>query len=285
MFVCLNKKGFSVIEILVVIVIIATLISLSFIGYRTFEKSISLSSAANELAISLHLAEDRTISSKEDKAYGVHFASDSYTIFSGPVYNASSTDNEVFNLPSGIEIYSIALTGGGSDVLYKRLTGETDTPGVISLRVVSEPAKTKSVNALSRVYAGEQSTVTTTGVRITDSRHTHFNLGWSIQGASNLELYFTDTPDVSQTINMSGYFDVGETEFDWTGTVDVNGNDQVLRVHTHSLDAFDTVLSIHRDGRYNNKALDISIDGQDISSFTAAGVPSVGVFGGTMSVQ
>lgn len=285
MYKCLNQKGFSIVEILLVIVIMAILISLSFIGYRTFEKSIALSTAANELTITLHLAADRTISAKEDKAYGVHFASSSYTIFSGAVYNVSSTDNEVFNLPSDIEIYNIALSGGGSDVLYNRLTGETDTPGTISLRVASEPAKTKVINALSRGYAGEQSTVTTTGARITDSRHTHFDLGWSIQGATNLELDFTDTPDVSQTIAMSGYFDAGETEFDWTGVVDVNGSEQVLRAHTHYLDAFDTTLCVHRDGRYNDKALQVSIDGQDIASFTAVGVPSAGVFGGVMEIQ
>ena len=282
---CLNDKGFSVVEILLVVGLIALLVSLSFLGYRSFEKSLTLSTTANEIITALHLAADQTISSKGDMVYGVHFESDAYAIFSGLVYNASSTGNEVFAMPAAIEISDIALTGGGSEVIYNRLTGQTDTPGTVSLRVKLEPTKTRIVNVLSAGYAGEQSTVTTTGARLTDGRHTHFDLGWSIQDALDLELYFTDTPDVSEVINMSDYFNADQSEFDWMGTVAVNGSNQVLRIHTHSLDAFDTVLSINRDGRYNDKALNVSVDGQDIASFSAAGVPSAGVFGGTMMVQ
>ena len=87
---------------------------------------------------------------------------------------------------------------------------------------------------------------------------------------------------------MSSYFTGSPpTAFDWSGTVPVNGSDQVLRVHTHLLDATDTTLSVHRDRRYNNKALQIIIiDGginKDIVSYTDVGDASVGSYGGSMT--
>jgi hypothetical protein len=131
------------------------------------------------------------------------------------------------------------------------------------------------------------STVSPTGTRVVDTRHLHFDLGWSIQNKNTLTLAFTDAPNpsVTQNIAMAGYFNAGKTSFNWSGKVTVNGSDQVLTILTHTLDAFSTVLSVTRDARYNNKALTISIDGLQIVSYTSAGVATVGASGGTMSAQ
>lgn len=123
-----------------------------------------------------------------------------------------------------------------------------------------------------------------------DSRHLEFDLadatgrGWSIRGASTLRLVFHDPPsaDVIENISMANYFNSGNTVFDWEGSVNVNGDTESLRVHTHYIDANDTTLSIHRDRGVNQKAVDILIDGRAIVSYAQGGAPTVGVWGGNM---
>ena len=121
-----------------------------------------------------------------------------------------------------------------------------------------------------------------------DSRHIDLELedasrvGWSMQGASTLTFLFSDPPDpdVTENISMANYFNTEGTEFDWKGSVDVNGDTETLRVHSHYIDANDTTLSIHRDRGINGKAVDISIDGRTIVSYEAAGSVSSGPWGG-----
>jgi hypothetical protein len=100
-------------------------------------------------------------------------------------------------------------------------------------------------------------------------------------------LRFSDppNPDVVENISMSAYMNADRTNFDWSGSVLVGGEAQVLRAHTHSLTDFDTTLSVHRDRRFNTKAVEISIDGQDIASYEGDGTVTVGFFGGAMEIQ
>lgn len=281
----MNKKGFSIMEILVVIFIMTTLMVLGFVNYRDFEKRMSLSSSANQIISALHLTNERTISSSSNLVHGVHFTSDSYTLFASSTYDVLDPNNEVYTLPAGIEISGINV--GGSDVVFDRLTGTTTNSGTIVLRIISNPAETRTVEVLPSGRAGFSGTITTTDSRIKDGRHTHFSFAWSLQGKTNLILTFHNPPsaDTVNTVVMATYFNPGQTAFDWEGTTVVNGTNQTVRVHTHSLDGFNTVLCIHRDGRVTNKALDIKVDTKNIVSYTAAGVPTVGAFGGTMAIQ
>ena len=175
----------------------------------------------------------------------------------------------------------------GNDVIFNRLTGGTSNSGTIVLRIISKPSEISTVKILFSGRAGFSGTVTPIDSRLKDARHTHFNLGWSIQTSTNLILTFHNPPlaDTVNTIPMATYFNPGKTIFDWKGTTVVNGTNQVIRVHTHSLDAFNTVLSIHRDGRITDKALDIKVDTKNIVSYTNLGIAAVGAFGGTMAIQ
>ena len=52
----------------------------------------------------------------------------------GPTYATGTATNLIFTLPPAIEIFNIDLVGGGSDVLYHRLTGATDESGTFQMR-------------------------------------------------------------------------------------------------------------------------------------------------------
>lgn len=280
------NKGFSLIEVLIVVFIII-IITIAVINYRSFGQKTELNNTAQNILSALRLAQTKTIASEQASQYGVRFEIDQYVSFKGNTYQADDPDNQVFQIPSNLEIYQINLLGEGNDIIFQKISGHTNQSGAISLRMISQPNEIETIiiHSFGQVELTSTSTECCLTNRLTDSRHTHLTLGWSIQNFSILTLYFADVPDQTTDIAMADYFNSDKTEFDWSGTINVNGQDQTLRVHTHLLDASNTVLSIHRDGSMNNKPVQILIDNQDVISYTFDGQVTVGFWGGTMEIQ
>jgi len=282
-----RESGFTLIEILVVTAVIGILLAIGAYAFRSSGRQIDLQTTSHEVVAALHLARARTLASKGAAQYGVHFEGDKYVFFTGPSYNPGATDNDTHQVPSNVEIYNISV-GGGSEVIFDRVTGTTASAGTVSLRLVNQTASTSTVSILASGLAGLSGTVAPTGTRVTDSRHLHFDLGWSIQNSTTLTLLFSD-PTVQEDIIMDSYFNADKSAFDWQGTISVDGEDQTLRVYTHALDAANTELSIRRDRRENSKAVTISIiiggEVSEIVSYAADGTAVVGSDGGTMTEQ
>ena len=59
-------------------------------------------------------------------------------MFVGNLYSAGHASNTVFSLNEGVEIVNISLAGGGSDVVFDRLTGETNQNGSFVIRLKSD---------------------------------------------------------------------------------------------------------------------------------------------------
>lgn len=282
-----NKKGFTLIEILLVIVITVILIGLSIAGFRLFERKTELQNHSQNILTILELARTKTLASENASQYGVYFEQDKYILFKGETYQEEATDNKTYHLPARLEIYNIDLTGGASSTVFQRISGVTEQDGIIGLRIISQPTENKTINIHSsgQIELGTVLSECCVTNRLIDSRHIHLDLIWSIQGANTLTLYFADMPKKTVNIIMADYFNADETEFDWSGKIDVNGESQELRVQTHFLDAIETILCVHRDQDKNNKPVQIFIDGKDIISYTADGEVFVGVYGGTIETQ
>ncbi len=139
-----NKSGFTLIEILVAIGIVLVLGFIIVTTFVSFRKNQSLSLDTQTITTVLSQARNQTISSKNSTSYGVHFGTSKITLFTGTVYNSLDTTNEDFNLSSTDTILSVGLNGGGNDVIFERLTGETSRNGTV---VVSSPgiAQSKTV--------------------------------------------------------------------------------------------------------------------------------------------
>jgi prepilin-type N-terminal cleavage/methylation domain-containing protein len=127
------KRGFTLIEILVVIVIMAILVTIVLSVFPKFNKSQALDKDAETIVQILRQARSQTLSSKNATQYGVHFGSSAATLFSGSTYSSSASDNQVFTLQTSDLIVSTGLTGGGSDVIFIRLSGETSQYGTITV--------------------------------------------------------------------------------------------------------------------------------------------------------
>jgi prepilin-type N-terminal cleavage/methylation domain-containing protein len=267
-------KGFTLIELLIVVAIIAILLVIGLARFGTFGQQISLDTDAQKIISIFQAARSQTLGSEEESVWGVHLETNKYVLFKGATYDPASPDNKNYNL-TRTEIAAINLTSG-DDVVFSRIRGESANTGTVVVRLLSDTSKTKTIVINSLGQVSLQESVVTSGTRITDTRHLHLDLGWSIQGHSTMSLVFSDPPDptVTENIDIADHL-VGGT-FNWEGSVYVNGDLQKLRIRSHFLDATNTILSVNRDRRYNTKALEIKIDGTTIVSYDAFGAATPG---------
>jgi len=274
-----NNKGFTLIEILAVIFVMVFLISAGIVSYRSFEKSTELENTSQNIISVLKLAQTKTTASEDASQYGIHFESDKYILFKGNIYQAESEDNKTYNISNRLEIYNINFSEESSDVIFQRISGATEQNGNISIKIISDPVKFKTIS-IESLGVIELSSITECCQtnRLTDTRHIHLNMGWSIQDSAILTVSSTN-------INMANYFNEDKTEFDWSGIIEIDGENQELQIRTYLLDETNTVLCIHRPKDRNNKQIDILIDSKNIISYSDIGEIAVGAYGGILEIQ
>lgn len=134
-------------ELVVVFAIIVLLASIIITSFSQFRNTKVLDTGVENTLSALAKARGNTLSSKNAYQYGVHFEAAQAVLFRGATYSSSDTSNETIALDSALEIYPIppSLTGGGSDVLFDRLTGKTSQNGTVVIRVKSDTSKTKMI--------------------------------------------------------------------------------------------------------------------------------------------
>jgi len=281
-----RTDGFTLLETLIsisVLVLISSLALVSFINSRDVRE---VAVFGQDVMSVLRLAQSKALGGEDNSAWGIHLEQGQSVLFRGTSY-AGAPFTQSFPVPARLEITNIVLAGGGSDVIFKRITGYTDQAGSFDVRVRSATAVffSVSIDGSGKVYQAGTAQVPG-GTRIVDTRHRSFNLGWSLQGYTNMILTFSDppNPDIVQTIPMASYFSGGQIKFDWSGNFSVGGQNQVLRIHTTLLDGVSTVLSVDRDCRYNTKKVKITFDTRDVATFEAdCATVTVGLYGGAMS--
>lgn len=134
------NRGVTLIEILLALAIIALISSLMLSAFGEYRARQGKSAAAEGVLSILAEARLDTISSKHDDVYGVLLRSDEAIYFKGATYPGDGDPaNIVFPMPVGVEIGSVALQGGGSTILYQRLSGSTDMYGTFEVRVAAQP--------------------------------------------------------------------------------------------------------------------------------------------------
>lgn len=141
----LNQKGFSLIEIIVVIAITGILISISISTFFSVSDNQSLEKDVN-YAISLtEKARLQTVNAKNNSRFGVRFSSSTVTLFQGTTYVAGSSTNTVFNLSPKVEISSINLTGGTQTLAFELITGKSNATGTIRFRLKNNQTASSTV--------------------------------------------------------------------------------------------------------------------------------------------
>lgn len=138
----MNKNlGFTILELLISLSVMAIVIVIVMTAFISFRKSHALVSDTDTVIEVLRQARNQTLSSKNSSVYGVHFAASKITLFAGGTYSSGSGTNQDFFLNATDTILTISLAGGGSDVVFQRLSGETAQNGTIT---ISSPSTSQS---------------------------------------------------------------------------------------------------------------------------------------------
>lgn len=144
----MENKGITILEILMIIAIIVILIAVIVPNLANFRNERTLNNTTSDIISLLNEARNNTISSYNSNSYSVHFESSRVVYFTGSVFDNNDSTNESVNLDSSVTIPAsggINLNGGGSDVNFARLTGDTNNYGTIIVRLTSDATKQKII--------------------------------------------------------------------------------------------------------------------------------------------
>jgi hypothetical protein len=125
------------------------LLSIVSISFTSFRNAQTLENSVSEIISLIREARGKTLSSEDSSQYGLHFEASRMVFFKGTVFKEpgpAAPYNREIQLSPLVEISSISLAGGGSDVIFKRLTGGTNQYGSVVLRVKSDTSKTRTIN-------------------------------------------------------------------------------------------------------------------------------------------
>ena len=266
-----SGAGFTLIEVVVVLIILTILISIPISSFYSTQKKSNLDNGTQEFVSALKLAQNRTLSSENNSQYGVYLDTlvypHKYILFKGVSYATRDTAyDQIYYLSQSLEFFSINLNGA-NEIVFDKLTGATQQPGSVSLRLKANTSQNKTVYISSVGTISFNTPVTSLDDnRVKDSRRVQFDYSRFIDvNTENIGLNFNNG-QVMQPIPISQYLATGQ--FDWSGSVSVGGTDQTIRIHTYRLNSPDTQFSIHRDRRFNDKDFTITISG-DGSGFLA----------------
>lgn len=260
-----TNSGISFIEMIMVVAILVILISITAPVFVFFQRGLEFNNNIEEIISVLRIARNKALASEGSSQYGVYFdntgSTHQYILFKGESF--ASRDNsfdEIYNLSDNIEVYDIDLNGG-NEIVFDRITGNTSQPGDISLRLKTDLTKTKTIYIEDSGYVRLTAPFIPSDAdanRIKDSRHVHFYYN-NVINTTDETLTLSFDGAVNKTIIIAD--NMKDTQIYWEGEIDVNGEVQEIKIHTHNLNNPNTLFCVHRDIRYNNKSLAITISG------------------------
>lgn len=141
-------SGFSLIELLFVITIIFLITIVVMPKLIDFQREQSIKNTAENIIVLLNKAKSNSNSSLNSSNYGVHFSNDNMIYFTGETFIENNPTNEIFAFESGVEIPTtggINLNGGGSNIIFPRLTGDVIGYGTITIQLTAKPERQKII--------------------------------------------------------------------------------------------------------------------------------------------
>jgi prepilin-type N-terminal cleavage/methylation domain-containing protein len=129
-----NGAGFTLIELIVVLSIMAALLGLTSINLVRSQQTASLNSAEEVLVSDLRQQQLKSMigdteGSLDAGPYGIYFDSNQYVLFHGATYSQSDTSNFAVNLDSNMQFNSPDF-----NIIFSKMSGEITTAIVIELQ-------------------------------------------------------------------------------------------------------------------------------------------------------
>jgi len=127
-----NSRAVTIVEVLTVVTVAVGVFLIVFYSFSSFNKTASVNAAVQITLSVIEEARTKTLASEGGSVYGVHFNSSEVALFKGGTYNISDPENETKKFSSAVTISGTTLQGGGSDIVFDRLTGKTSQYGTIT---------------------------------------------------------------------------------------------------------------------------------------------------------
>ena len=140
-----REKGFTLLEVLIVVGILALLVTLSAKPLLSFYRNIRFQGAVENVLTMLDEARKSTLSSYNSSQYGVHFETNRTVLFRGDTFTEPNPENDEYIFSDIIEISSSTFSGGGDDVVFERITGETANGGVLEIVLLTASSTRKII--------------------------------------------------------------------------------------------------------------------------------------------
>jgi prepilin-type N-terminal cleavage/methylation domain-containing protein len=140
----MKNKGFTVLEIIIVITLMTLLMTFVVMSFKKFNSQQALNKATGVVVTVLNQARTLTLASKGNSQYGVHIDPTRIVLFTGASYSAANSSNIPIT-PNSLVSLSYSLSGGGNNVIFQRLTGKTTQSGTITLTLIADASSTKSI--------------------------------------------------------------------------------------------------------------------------------------------
>lgn len=140
------SRGFTLIEVLLSVGLIATLAALSMPIYLTFVSKNDLDLTAQNIANSIRRAQTYSRAAKDDSAWGVEILASSFVVFKGSTYaGRDTTADETSSIPGPI------LPSGNTEIDFSKLNGMPTAPASIALTANATDVRTVTINAKGMV--------------------------------------------------------------------------------------------------------------------------------------
>ena len=144
-----NKKGFSLIETLAVVAIGGILVSVVLFSFSSFRNSKIIDVSADQVLSVINEARVKAVSSEDYSRFGVYFENGRIVFFKGDIFTESNLSNIETAFSPLVEISDISLNGGGSNIIFQKLTGKTGNYGSLRIRLKSDNSKYKTISVKS----------------------------------------------------------------------------------------------------------------------------------------
>ncbi len=141
-----RHKGITLIETLLVVVLGTIVTGFVALSFSKVDEHEALETGADTVVSVLSEARSLTLSAAADTRYGVHFDTDQVVLFRGATYSSSASTNVPTQLNAKVGLRNIALTGGGSNVVFNRLTGATSHSGSFEIYLKSATSTYRTIN-------------------------------------------------------------------------------------------------------------------------------------------